>query len=208
MSQTAEREGQTSPQGSSVGTVETGLHKTSTSNGNLHSKPSNGSFGKGSGKQLHTFQPERSSETSMKFYFIVGGCVLIVGIAALYISMTTRKSWAPVADAGTSIEVTPAVMATAPTVEVQKPVATPVAPRKEIPQPSLAPNATIDVPGVGLRANPDISVKAVASGLKRGEKVEIVKRVSGKGPAWVKIKTKSGKTGWVFASVVKEMKRG
>lgn len=208
MSQTVDHNEHISSQDSSVRAIDSQGHKTSPSNGKHHSIPPRGSAGKGPGKQTHTFQPERPSQTSWKFYLIVGGSVLVVTIAALYISMTTKKSWAPVADAGTQIETTPVIIAAAPSVEIPKPVAPPVAPRKEVPQPSLAPNATIDVPGVGLRANPDISVKAVASGLKRGEKVEIVKRVSGKGPAWVKIKTKSGKTGWVFASVVKEMKRG
>jgi uncharacterized protein YgiM (DUF1202 family) len=43
--------------------------------------------------------------------------------------------------------------------------------------------------------------------LKSGEQVSIVKRHKPDvGPTWVQVKTKSGKTGWVFASVVQERK--
>mgnify|MGYP002069201849 CR=1 FL=1 len=81
-------------------------------------------------------------------------------------------------------------------------------PPEEVVQQSLRPNAVVDVPNVGLRNVPDIARKATFGGLKRGERVEIVKRISGKGPAWVKLRTKSGKVGWVFASVVRERKGG
>jgi SH3-like domain-containing protein len=79
-------------------------------------------------------------------------------------------------------------------------------PAKDNVQQSLQPNAVVDVPNVGLRKSPDITGRATFGTLRRGERVEIVRRISGKGPAWVKVKTKSGRVGWVFASVVKERK--
>jgi uncharacterized protein YgiM (DUF1202 family) len=43
--------------------------------------------------------------------------------------------------------------------------------------------------------------------LRNGEQVSLVKKVRPDfGPSWVQVKTKSGKVGWVFASVVQERK--
>lgn len=78
--------------------------------------------------------------------------------------------------------------------------------RKEV-APTFSPNGEIDVPSVGLRTSPDIDATSLSGSLKKGEEVLILDRRSDAGPAWLKVKTKSGKTGWVFASVVKERKK-
>lgn len=72
--------------------------------------------------------------------------------------------------------------------------------------PSL-PLAVIGVPDVGMRATHSLEAKVFAGKLKKGEKVAILKRYApGTGPTWMKIQTKEGKTGWVFASVLLEKK--
>ena len=91
-------------------------------------------------------------------------------------------------------------------VREEVPVAAPV-PAPDAVEPTFRPTAVIDVPGVGLRNTPDIAAKTRPGVIKRGEGVEIIGRSSSTGPDWVKIKTGSGKVGWVFASVVKERKR-
>jgi hypothetical protein len=68
------------------------------------------------------------------------------------------------------------------------------------------PKGVVSVPGVGLRAKHSLESKAIPrSKLRNGERISILDRyVPGVGPRWLQIKTKTGKVGWVFASVVKE----
>lgn len=69
------------------------------------------------------------------------------------------------------------------------------------------PNAVITVPSAGLRSAPSLRSKALKTVVKENEKVRVLKRVSSdSGPDWVQIETASGRTGWVWASVVKEGK--
>ena len=171
--------------------------------------------GQKAGKQdhhqaLHRYQTQRSSKGSLPLnVIVVGALVLLAGSYVFYISSASKKPWSPVPESGESFEPTPVSVAQPPPVRVKEPAPINVAPPpKDIVQQSLRPNAVVDVPNVGLRNVPDIAGKATFGGLRRGERVEIVRRVSGKGPAWVKIKTKSGKVGWVFASVVREQKGG
>jgi len=159
---------------------------------------------------LHRYQTQRSSKGSPSLYImVVAALVLLAGSYVLYVSSTTRKPWSPVPENRESLEPTPVLAVQPLPVRLEEPAPIPVAPPpKDIVQQSLRPNAVVDVPNVGLRNVPDIAGKATFGGLRRGERVEIVKRISGKGPAWVKLKTKSGKVGWVFASVVRERKGG
>jgi hypothetical protein len=71
------------------------------------------------------------------------------------------------------------------------------------------PKGRVAVPGVGLRTNHSLESKAVPrSKLKNGETVSILGRYApSAGPRWLQIKTRSGKVGWVFASVVKVSRR-
>jgi hypothetical protein len=68
------------------------------------------------------------------------------------------------------------------------------------------PKGRVTVPGVGLRVNHSLESRAVArSKMRNGERVSILGRYAPNvGPRWLRIKTRSGKVGWVFASVVKE----
>jgi len=65
---------------------------------------------------------------------------------------------------------------------------------------------TITVPNVGLRAASSFDSRVVSKAqLRHGERVGIMKRVTpNHGPAWVQVKTRGGKSGWVLASVVRE----
>jgi hypothetical protein len=159
-------------------------------------------------KPLHRYQTQRSLNGSPPLYImLVGALVLLAGSFVLYISSSAKKPWSPVPEGGESFEPTPVPVVQAMPVRVEKPAPTPVAPPpKDIVQQSRRPNAVVNVPNVGLRNTPNIGGKATLGGLRRGERVEIVGRMSGKGPAWVKIRTRSGRVGWVFASVVKERK--
>jgi hypothetical protein len=81
----------------------------------------------------------------------------------------------------------------------------PPAPAKE---PKL-PKGIIAVPSVGLRANHSLESKAVRCSVRGGEVVGIVKRFSpDDGPSWLHVKTKSGATGWLWASLVREHRSG
>jgi hypothetical protein len=75
-------------------------------------------------------------------------------------------------------------------------------------EPSL-PKGIITVPSVGLRANHSLQSKAVRCNVKGGDVVGIVKRFSSdSGPNWLQVKTKSGATGWLWASLVREPRSG
>lgn len=140
---------------------------------------------------------------------IFGACVLLVGSYAIYVSFAPRKPWSPVPEGGGSLEPTSVSVAQPPPAQLEQPTSSNVEPPpKDIGQQSFRPNGVIDVPRVGVRSVPDIAWKITIGDLRRGERVEILKKISGSGPTWARIKTKSGKIGWVFASVVKERKGG
>ena len=68
--------------------------------------------------------------------------------------------------------------------------------------------AVVAVPETGIRARASLDSKKVPKvTLKSGERVYVLKTLRpGAGPSWVQIQTQSGKSGWVFASVVREAK--
>jgi hypothetical protein len=139
---------------------------------------------------------------------VFGACVLLVGSYAIYVSSATKKPWSPVPESGDSFEPKPVPVVQLPPPPREQPVAKAevTSPPSENAKDLFHPNAIIDVPKVGLRNIPDITWKATFGDLKRGERVEIVKKVSGKGPTWIKVRTRSGKVGWIVASLVKERK--
>ena len=143
--------------------------------------------------------PSKGSKTL--YIALAAVSLLLIGAYVVYTS-TASKKWMvfPVSASEESLVNRPVV--------AEEP-----APKKVTPPPKPAvrqavPNAVITVPSVGMRNKPSIKSKVMPGSLKRGERVEVVLRHSGGGPSWVKIKTKSGKSGWVFASVVREEKRG
>lgn len=133
--------------------------------------------------------------------FLVGALLfcIILGAAYVYTSTGTGPAWYlnPVEK---PVEPAPIPVAPPPSKAV-------TVPPKEVAKPAFQPHAVINVPSVGLRNSPDIDAKVTSTRLTQGEGVQIVKRHSERGPEWVQVKTKSGKVGWVFASVLTERKR-
>ena len=156
--------------------------------------------------QLPHYHPSSSPKGSPILYIMaIGACVLLGGSYAMYLSTSTQETWY----AAPSIEPTPvSVTQPEPAPAKETPPNSSPASSSGITKQPVRPNAVIDVPHVGLRNVPDIHMKASPSSLKRGEGVEVLKKISGKGPAWVKIRTKGGKVGWVIASVVSPKKTG
>jgi hypothetical protein len=64
------------------------------------------------------------------------------------------------------------------------------------------------VPSTGLRTRHSMESQAISgTSVRHRERVEIIKRYSSRtGPDWIQIRTQKGATGWVIASVVKEVK--
>jgi hypothetical protein len=64
--------------------------------------------------------------------------------------------------------------------------------------------ARVVVPQVGLREGHSFDARLIGRAVaKAGETVEIMRRhVADHGPDWYLIRTRTGKTGWVMASVV------
>ena len=67
----------------------------------------------------------------------------------------------------------------------------------------------ITVPSMGLRANHSLESKVVPRAtIRNKDKVEILRKFSTwSSPDWYQVKTKSGKVGWVLASMVRASKR-
>jgi hypothetical protein len=95
-----------------------------------------------------------------------------------------------------------------PPAHVEQALPAPAAPAKEFHAPVARKNlhpAIVTIPSVGLRTHHSLESKTVPKGgIRNGERVEIIGRFSGGGPGWLHVRTKAGKIGWVFASVVKE----
>jgi hypothetical protein len=154
----------------------------------------------------------------------VYGAVLVVALLALIGTFflvprqKTASAYAPVFEAAGKVtvadptppavedlveEAPPEIVQPSPAAAVAKPKATA---KKQDFDPSL-PLAVIGVPDVGLRATHSLEAKVFPGKIKKGDKVAILKRYApGTGPTWMKIQTKEGKTGWVFASVLLEKK--
>ena len=172
-----------------------------SNDGNTHQRqPSQLKVGATSERQAKTPEPPLSSSRGLMTLSIAATVLLaLVSGVYVYTSKAAKDSSSP-----TPISEELYRQASVPVAQpVSETIETPLA---EVVEPVFTPNATIDVPSVGLRNAPAFNASAKSGSIKRGERVEIVGRNSSQGPDWVKIKTRNGKTGWVFASVVKEQK--
>jgi hypothetical protein len=78
--------------------------------------------------------------------------------------------------------------------------------KKDVPKAS-GPTCIVNVPSAALRSGPSLSAKALKAIVRQDEKVQVLKRVaSTSGPDWIQIVTTSGRTGWVWASVLRDAK--
>jgi hypothetical protein len=149
---------------------------------------------------------------------LVVALLALTGTFFLVPRQETASAYAPVFEAAGKVAVAdpvppvvedlveeepPEIVQPSPAAVVAKPKP---AVKKQDFDPSL-PLAVIGVPDVGLRATHSLEAKVFAGKIKKGEMVAILKRYApGTGPTWMKIQTKEGKTGWVFASVLLEKK--
>lgn len=148
----------------------------------------------------------QGSRNPITFYSIaIVLCVALGGGIAVYTSKGIRRPQPPARIADDAFNTTLASSVEPAQHPSPSSVPAPAPPRESVP--TFQPDGTIDVPGVGLRKSPDIEAGTLSGGLKKGEGVKIIGRRSDAGPSWLKVQTRSGKTGWVFASVVKERKR-
>ena len=95
-----------------------------------------------------------------------------------------------------------------PIVAVEKVLPPPPAPATAAgPKKPQGPQGIVTVPSAGLRAGHSLDAKPVRGSVRNNERVTILKRYYGDaGPGWVQIETKTGKVGWVWAAVVRELK--
>lgn len=90
---------------------------------------------------------------------------------------------------------------------VSAPVQPAKAPRKGSIDDGSQQMGVIIVPSVGLRSEHFVDAKVLRSKVRNGEKVVILKKLSSStGPRWMQIKTAKGNVGWVWASVVREVR--
>jgi len=146
-------------------------------------------------------RPRRRGRRSSRFWaYITGSAVLFLTLGALVPLLSGGKSEAlpeiPVVTASLWAKEEPAEKAPPP---VKAPA------RKKY----WGPPGVVAVPQMGLRQKHSLGAKAVANAtVRKGERVSILKRHKpAAGPRWIKIRTRKGKVGWVFASAVQETKR-
>ena len=87
------------------------------------------------------------------------------------------------------------------------PAVSPAKPDIKLPMAPRGPARTrmeIALPSVGLRSNPGFDAAPLSINLTEGEKVTILERyVAVSGPNWVRVRTKDGRIGWLFAGGVR-----
>lgn len=144
----------------------------------------------------------------------LGKMLLAIGalmVAGLAITLVVLRAQAPPGEARPpSAE---HLSATLQTVRDNKPVGTeePVAPPPKIREAPAAkpvprgPSGVVAVPSAGLRSAPSLDAHMTKTVVKERDRVTILqRRASSSGPDWIQVATASGRTGWVWASVVKQ----
>jgi len=170
---------------------------------NMPLKGMNGGRRSAKNGQTQSIQPSEHHKMSKGWTaFYITGAVIFILLGATYAVYTSVNTNTPVYAVPSSEE-----QGEMRTVLTSQPAADDLPPPvREVATETIRSNAVINVPSVGLRNAPDITAKSISGRVKRGESVEIVKRHASWGPEWVKIRTRSGKVGWVFASVLKQHK--
>jgi hypothetical protein len=146
--------------------------------------------------------PARRFRVPVSTFLIGGLAIVFLVIGALVPLRSSKKPPGTVEPLVEPFEVTPPESNPAP-----PPPASHQPARVEAP---AYPQGFINVPDAGLRQSASLSARMVGKvRLRNGEQVSIMKKHKPDfGPTWMQVKTKSGKVGWVFASVVKEKKSG
>ena len=144
-------------------------------------------------------RPRQRGKRSSRFWaYITGSAILFLTIGALV----------PLLSGGRSEALPELPVVTASLWAKDEPAAKTPPPAKPPVKKTTywGPPGVITVPQMGLRQNPSLKAKPVANAtVQSGERVSILKRHKpAAGPRWVKIRTRKGKIGWVFASAVQE----
>lgn len=149
-------------------------------------------------------QAPRAGRTgkARKRMMIAGGLVLLVLGIGLVIPLRGPK------DAMASEDLVPPPVPVAPPpteAAFAAPPADQAAPNTKA-QELTGPLGVVNVPGVNLRSTSSIEGRLVPKGaLRRGELVSVVQHHSpGNGPSWIQVRTRSGRSGWLFASLISE----
>jgi hypothetical protein len=145
----------------------------------------------------------------------IGRMLLAVGamlVAGLAITLVVIRAQAPAHEGrppSADNLVPPVQTASATDVIPVEEVAPPPVPEPErapVQKPApKGPSGVITVPSAGLRSAPSLDAKMTATVVKERERVMILqRRASSSGPDWIQVRTSAGKSGWVWASVVKQ----
>jgi len=138
------------------------------------------------------------------------GAIVFAGLGiTLVVLRTSASGWPGPSPNGLLTDpaemVTPVVQREAP--PGLRPPLTDPGPARETARNFAEPTGVVTVPNIGLRAGPSLTAKAVRAVVRENDRVKILKRVSpASGPSWLQIETRSGRVGWLWASVVREGK--
>jgi hypothetical protein len=149
-----------------------------------------------------------SAAGSKRFYLVAVGVIVLLALALLISRNWTARHGSDLHASSELIpsqaQVTPAPR---PSERASVPPAPPVARRVEPAKPK-GPQGVINVPRAGLRPVPSLDAKPMKGSVRNNEPVTILKRKSSSsGPDWLQIETRSGRVGWVWASVVREVRK-
>jgi hypothetical protein len=139
------------------------------------------------------------SRSGLRTFLMYGAAVAVV--ALLMATLDPLHANKQVSMPALAVTDEPATRAVRP--EVSVPASAPLPVVQEETHRNANP-ARVVVPQVGLRDGHSFDARLIArAAAKAGETVEIVQRhIAEHGPDWYLIRTRSGKTGWVMASVV------
>ena len=151
--------------------------------------------------------PQTDNRKNIAGKMFIGAAALL--ITALAIMALVSRSWVPGEWSQPGAQDLFAAKQTQPI--VSQPVAAPAPPKKapEIPvaKKPEGPTGIVTVPRAGLRSGPSLSSKPVKVSVKSNERVTILRRkASSAGPDWIQVRTSKGTVGWVWASVLREVK--
>jgi len=155
-------------------------------------------------------EPAQSAGGGKTFYLVAAGVIVLLGIAFILSRNWTARQQSDLHANNGFIPVQGPVQAV-PQPTPAAPVSTPVPPsvRRTEEAKAKGPQGVINVPTAGLRPSPSLEAKPMKGAVRNNERVTILKRkASSSGPDWLQIETRSGRVGWVWASVVRELRKG
>jgi hypothetical protein len=158
-------------------------------------------------KSMNAFEPDGGSFPKKLLFGV--GAIILVGLCITAVMVhASLPGWPGLASPQPRPEIA----------EIPEPFSDPASEAPVTPPPTIEKSdalarsprgqtCIVIVPSAGLRSGPSLNAKALKAVVKQNERVTVLKRhASNSGPDWVQIETSAGRTGWVWASVVKEGK--